>query len=63
MVRLSALIDWRKPAVLQYYFYLLGESKIPLTGRDDDAFGIFSIEEGDLDMRFLMAGYSSAVFL
>ena len=31
-------------------------------GRNNDAFGILSIEEGDLDMRFLMAGYSSTVF-
>ena len=63
MVRISALIHWRKPIILQYYFYLIGQTSVPLIGRDDKAFGLFSIEEEPNDIDFMTAGYTSACFL
>ena len=36
MTRVSALVNWKKPYVLAYYFYLIGENKIPIFNKDDD---------------------------
>ena len=47
---------------MEYYFYFIGQSPIPLVGNGSNAFGLFKIET-ELDIIFKLAGYSSTSFI
>ena len=60
---MSALVNWKKPKVLVYYFYLIGQNRIPILNKDDNSWNLFNNEAEVENVDFKMAGYTSVSFL